>query len=474
MKVIDTIYINGEFIKPHGTEVADLINPSTNEVIGKLSLGDEIDTRKAVESATAAFQLTSKYTKKERSEILQALGGAVERRTKALIDAMLLEYGATRQFVTFGMKLSALSFSNYAQVMNDFDFEPTAGKTKVRLEPVGVVGIITPWNSSTGFICNKLATAIAAGCTAVIKPSEMSGIQTQVLIEALHEAGVPKGIFNFVNGRGNVVGTEISRNPGISKISFTGSTVVGKGIIREASETLKRVTLELGGKSPNIILDDADFTQAIPHAVTLAFNNSGQACIVGSRLLVPENRLEETKKIIKQTVEKLRIGDPNKGETDIGPMVSVKQYDRVQSYIKAGIDEGAELLIGGLGHPQGLEKGNFVKPTVFVHANNDMKIAREEIFGPVLSVITYKTEEEAIKIANDTTYGLAAYVSSSNQERAKKVAAQLQAGRVSINKAGHDPLAPFGGFKQSGLGREYGVFGLEEYVESKAILEEHA
>jgi aldehyde dehydrogenase (NAD+) len=299
----------------------------------------------------------------------------------------------------------------------------------------------------------------------------MSAQQTQLITECLHEAGLPKGVFNIVNGLGEVVGAEISRNPDIAKISFTGSTNVGKIIAKEAINTMKRVTLELGGKSPNIILDDANFSEAIPLAIAAAYMNSGQACIAGTRLLVPENKLEEVKTLIKEVVSKTIVGDPKNETTSVGPMVSNKQYDRVQDYIETGINEGAEVLVGGLGKPEGLEKGNFVKPTVFIHVNNQMRIAREEIFGPVLSIITYKTEEEAIEIANDTTYGLQAYVSSSNKERAHKVASQINAGRVQINGIGHDPMAPFGGFKQSGIGREFGVLGLEAYLEPRALIQ---
>jgi len=344
------------------------------------------------------------------------------------------------------------------------------GESEVQMTPIGVVGIIIPWNSSNGFICGKLSTAIAAGCATVIKPSEMSAQQTQLITECLHEAGLPKGVFNIVNGLGEIVGAEISRNPDVAKISFTGSTIVGKIIAREAVNTMKRVTLELGGKSPNIILDDADFSKAIPLAMAAAYMNSGQACIAGTRLLVPENKLEEVKALIKNHVVNIVAGDPKNSNTTVGPMVSNKQYERVQSYIQIGIDEGAEILIGGLGKPEGLEKGNFVKPTVFVNVKNSMRIAQEEIFGPVLSIITYTTEEEAIKIANDTTYGLQAYVSSSNEDRAYKVASQINAGRVQINGIKHDPMAPFGGFKQSGIGREFGTIGLEAYLEPKALI----
>lgn len=470
MKTIDKIYVNGAFITPHGTEIFDLISPVTNELIGQVRLGDEEDTRLAIESAKAAFESFSKTTKEERIGYLQRLHDAVAKRSDELTRAMIEEYGGPVQFSGLISEYAAKAFSSAIEILNTFEFVRKAGSSKVIMEPLGVAGIITPWNASNTFICGKLATAISAGCTAVIKPSEMSAMQTQIITECLHEAGLPAGVFNIVNGRGEVVGAEMTSNPGISKISFTGSTAVGKTIARGAVDTMKRVTLELGGKSPNVILDDADFEKAIPMSIIAAFMNSGQACIAGTRLLVPEDRLEEVKELVKATVAHFKVGDPAEEGTAIGPMVSKKQYDRVQQYIKLGIEEGAELLIGGEGHPEGLEAGNFVKPTVFTRVTNNMRIAREEIFGPVLSILTYQTEEEAIAIANDTLYGLQAYVSSSDVERANRVAGRINAGRVLINGLGHDPLAPFGGFKQSGIGREGGSYGLDAYLEPKTII----
>lgn len=470
MKTIDKIYINGAFVSPHGTEIFDLISPTTNTLIGKVTLGDEEDTRKAIESAKAALPAFSKTTKEERIDYLQRLHDAVVKRTDELTAAMVLEYGGTFQFSKMITEYAVKAFLQAIETLKSFDFVRTAGNSKVIMEPLGIAGIITPWNASNSFITGKLATAISAGCTAVIKPSEMSAIQTQVLLECLHEAGLPAGVFNVVNGRGDVVGAEITRHPDIAKISFTGSTIVGKSIAREAVDTMKRITLELGGKSPNILLEDADFEQSIPLAVMAAFMNSGQACIAGTRLLVPENRIEEVKKLVSEAVSKIKVGNPADEDTMIGPMVSKKQYERVQQYIKLGLEEGAELLTGGAGQPTGLEAGNFVKPTVFVKVNNNMRIAREEIFGPVLSIITYKDEAEAISIANDTVYGLQAYVSSASLESAQRVASQINAGRVLINGLNHDPFAPFGGFKQSGIGRELGTYGLEAYLEPKSII----
>jgi aldehyde dehydrogenase (NAD+) len=470
MKTINQIYIDGKFVTPHGSEVFNLISPTTNRQIGQVTLGDEEDTRNAIASAKAAFAHFSKTTKEERIGYLQRLHDSVAKRSEEMTQVMVEEYGGTLQFSRMIVEISKRAFLNAIKTLSSFEFITKVGNSKVILEPMGVAGIITPWNASYLFVCNKLATAISAGCTVVIKPSEMSAIQTQVLTEALHEAGLPAGVFNIVNGRGDVVGAELTRHPDIAKISFTGSTVVGKTIARGAVDTMKRVTLELGGKSPNILLDDADLEKAIPIAIMAAFMNSGQACIAGTRLLVAENHLEEVEKLVKATVEQYKVGNPADEGTAIGPMVSKKQYDRVQQYIKLGIEEGAELLIGGEGQPEGLEAGNFVKPTVFTRVTNDMRIAREEIFGPVLSILTYQTEAEAIAIANDTSYGLQAYISSTNIERANRVASQINAGMVLINGLNNDALAPFGGFKQSGIGRENGVYGLEAYLEPKTVI----
>ncbi|MFC3161242.1 aldehyde dehydrogenase (NAD+) [Chryseobacterium arachidis] len=470
MKTVDKIYINGEFVKPHGTEVLDLINPSDHQKIGEVILADEWDTRNAIAAAKEAFKTFSKSTVDERIEYLERLKNAVQKREKDLTDIMIQEYGGTFQFCSVSNQYTGSWFDTMIAAIRTFEFEKNINNSTVVLQPVGVVGIITPWNASNSSVCSKVATAIAAGCTVVIKPSEMSSLQTQVLMEAFHDAGLPKGIINFVTGLGNVVGTELTHNPDISKISFTGSTAVGKIIAKTAVDTMKRVTLELGGKSPNIILDDTNLEEVIPTAVFGAYMNSGQACIAPTRLLVPESKLEEVNAIAKAAAEKVIVGMPENPDTNVGPMVSVKQFERVQNYIRIGLEEGATLLAGGVGKPEGLEAGNFVKATIFTNVNNKMRIAQEEIFGPVLSIIPYKTEEEAIEIANDTPYGLAAYISSEDPERAKKVASQIDAGRVCINGFRHDPMLPFGGFKQSGIGREYGVYGLDAYLEAKAIL----
>jgi aldehyde dehydrogenase (NAD+) len=470
MKIVNQVYINGEFVTPHGTEILDLINPSNNQKIGEVTLADETDTKKAIAAAKEAFRTFSSSSVEERIRYLAKLKTEVEKRQQDFTDIMIEEYGGTHQFVTMSNKHTGAWFDSMIEVLTTYEFEKTINTSLVKLQPVGVVGIITPWNASNSSVCSKVATAIAAGCTVVIKPSEMSALQTQVLMEAFHDAVLPKGIINFVTGLGNVVGTELTTHPDVSKISFTGSTAVGKLIAKTAVDTMKRVTLELGGKSPNIILDDADLEKAIPTAVYGAYMNSGQACIAPTRLLVPADQLDEVNAIAKSVAENMMVGLPQNEDTHIGPMVSVKQFERVQNYIKIGLEEGATLLAGGEGKPEGLENGNFVKATIFTNVNNKMRIAQEEIFGPVLSIIPYKTEEEAIVIANDSPYGLAAYVSSADENRAMRIASQIDAGRVCINGFSHDPLVPFGGFKQSGIGREYGVYGLEAYLEPKSIL----
>ena len=470
MKQVNKIYINGKFVNPHGTEILEIINPSDNKKIGEAILADETDVRNAVVTAKEAFKTFSQTTVEERVLHLKKLKEAVEKKQDELTEIMIEEYGGTRQFSTISSRYTGSWFDSMAEVLKNFKFGKMINSSLVKLQPVGVVGMITPWNASSSSIASKVATAIAAGCTSVIKASEMSSLQTMVLMEAFHEAGLPEGAVNFVTGLGNVVGTELIRNPDVAKISFTGSTAVGKMIAGNAACTMKRVTLELGGKSPNIILDDADLDQVIPMAVYGAYMNSGQACIAPTRLLVPEHKLDQVNRIAKMTAEQMVVGLPQDEKTQIGPMVSVRQYERVQSFIEAGLEEGALLLAGGPGKPQGLEAGNFVKPTIFTGVKNDMKIAREEIFGPVLSIISYKNEEEAIAIANDTPYGLAAYISSSDPERAMDIASKIDAGRICINGFSHDPMVPFGGFKQSGIGREYGEFGLQHYLEAKAIL----
>ena len=428
MRTINRVYINGEFVKPYGTEVQELINPSTREIIGRVTLGNEEDAKRAIAAAKKAFKTFSRTSVEERSQILQRLHDAVMRKLEVLMEANINEYGAPKPAAIGRVKLAAMNFLDTKEALEEFNFVKYIGKAKVVAEPIGVIGIITPWNATYSQITAKLASAIAAGCPVVIKPSELSAIQAHLITECFHEADIPTGVINVVHGLGQTVGFELTRNPDIAMITFTGSTRTGKEIRRGAVDSMKRVTLELGGKSPNIILDDADFSTAIPTAVRQCYNNNGQACVAGTRLLVPKQRREEVKQIAKETV-----------------------------------------VIGGLGHPEGMEQGYFVKPTVFAQVTEDMTIAKEEIFGPVLSILTYETEEEAIEMANNTDYGLGAYVSSSDIEKANEMATQIAAGVVLINGAGFEMKAPFGGFKQSGLGREYGLHGLEECLETKTI-----
>ena len=471
MKTITTHYIDGAFVESHGREVMDSINPSNGKVIGRAMLGDEEDARRAIAAAKRAFGSFAGTTKEERANVLRRLHEVVAARIDDLTSAMVEEYGGTVQFSELIVQMAADSFLQAETALQQLPLTRTWNKTTISFVPVGVSGLITAWNSNALFVCLKLASAVAAGCTVVVKPSELSSLQTQVLLECLHQAGLPKGVYNVVTGRGDTVGAELVRNPDVAKISFTGSLAVGERIMRDGAATMKRVTLELGGKSPNILLDDADLDMAIPRALGIAFLNSGQACAAGTRLLVPKSRFDAVKRKIVDTMPAFPVGDPADQKTAIGPMVTQKQYERVQSYIRKGIEEGAEVLVGGEGHPRGLEAGHFVKPTVFVNVSNDMTIAREEIFGPVLSVITYETEDEAIRIANDTNFGLHGFVSGTDLQRARRVASQILAGRVAINGMLNDPQAPWGGFKHSGVGREFGTFGIEAFLESRTILE---
>jgi aldehyde dehydrogenase (NAD+) len=471
MRAITKHYIDGAFVESHGRKVMESINPTNQQVLGSVMLGDEEDARRAIAAAKRAFHTYSRTTKRDRLEILRRMHEVTSARARDFTDAMVSEYGGVSKFASLIVQTGVEAFREAEKALQSLQLERKWDKTTVLLAPVGVAGLITAWNANALFVCLKTASALAAGCTVVLKPSEMSFLQTQVLLDCLHEAELPNGILNVVNGLGDTVGAELVRNPDVHKISFTGSAAVGEKIMRDGAATMKRVTLELGGKSPNILLDDADFGQAIPMALGIAFLNSGQACAAGTRLLVPNSRLEEAKQTIIDAMRAFTVGDPADPKTAVGPMVSKKQYERVQSYIRKGIEEGAEVLVGGEGHPRGLERGNFVKPTVFANVSNDMTIAQEEIFGPVLSVIAYDTVDEAVSIANDSKYGLHAFVNGSDLLRARHVAGQILAGRVVINGMRDDPQAPWGGFKHSGIGREYGAFGIEAFLEPRAILE---
>ena len=468
---IKTHYIDGAFVESHGKEVMDVIRPTDGQVIARVTLGDKEDTRRAIGAAKRAFATFGRTTKEERADTLRRLHRAVSARLDDLTAAMVEEYGGVVQFARLIVESGVNAFPAAEKGLEDLPLTRSWGRTTVTLEPVGVAGLITAWNANTLFICLKLASAVAAGCTVVIKPSEVSSLQTQVMIECLDAAKLPKGVCNVVIGRGDVVGAELVRNPDVAKISFTGSVEVGQSIMRDGAATMKRVTLEFGGKSRTILLDDAALDKAIPAALVLAFMNSGQASAAGTRLIVPKSRLDVVKRAIVDAMPSFAVGAPADPKTAVGPMVSQKQYERIQSYIRKGIEEGAEVLVGGEGRPEGFEAGYFVKPTIFVNVKNDMTIAQEEIFGPVLCVITYDSEDEAIRIANDSKYGLHAAVLGTDLQRARRVASQIRAGRVVINGMTDDPQAPWGGFKFSGVGREYGQYGMEAFLETRAILE---
>lgn len=468
MRHIEQIFINGEFVTPHGTERFDLYNPATAQVFGQVRLADEHDAERAIAAAKAAFPAWAKTTCEERIVALKRMHTAVAARHDELLEAIIEEYGAPASRSAWMASYPADVIAQAIDALESFEFTTQTGAATVQMTPLGVAGLITPWNSDAGFICGKLAAALAAGCTAVIKPSEMSAWQTQIITEALSEAGLPAGVFNIVTGRGETVGETISRHPDVAKISFTGSTNTGKAILRNAAESFKRVTLELGGKSPTIVLEDADLAHAVPLAIQAGLMNSGQACVAGTRILVPHSRKAECETALAEAMAAVKSGDPRDLATEVGPMVSEKQWLRVQGYIRKGTEEGARLLAGGEGLPDGTQNGWFVRPTLFTDVDNQMTIARDEIFGPVLSIITYRDEDEAIAIANDTDYGLSALVLGG--ERASAVAQQIESGRVLVNTLAHEPKAPFGGFKHSGVGREMGAWGISAFMEPKTII----
>ncbi|TGL36816.1 aldehyde dehydrogenase family protein [Leptospira koniambonensis] len=473
MKIITTHYIDGKFIESKGKETLDLISPINKKVIGRVTLGNREDVSLAVNAAKVSFLNWSMTTIEERKKYLQAIYESLQSRRKDHIDAIMEEYaGRTLAGAAASVDAAIQTYKTVQQLIDKVPFSRNFGEAEIVLRPIGVAALITPWNADLFNTAIKIAPALAAGCTVVVKPSELSAIQTNVMLECIDKAGLPSGVINVVNGLGEVVGQEMITHPFVDKISFTGSTIVGKHILRAAVDTMKRVTLELGGKSATILLDDADLEEAIPFSLRAAFMNNGQACIAGTRLLIPESRAEEIKSMLKKAALNIKVGNPSESDTVIGPLVSEKQWIRVQNYIKKGIDEGAEVLIGGLGSPDGLEDGYFTKPTIFVNVKNSMQIAQEEIFGPVLSVITYESEEEAIKISNDSPYGLFAWISGKDKSRAKRVAERIEAGGVMINEfknVAAYPEIPAGGMKQSGIGRELGVYGIEEYLQTQSI-----
>ncbi len=466
---LDQAYIDGAFVPVQGSERLEIVNPATEQAIGTVVLANRDDARRAIAAANRAQPGLANSTKAQRIEMLRRLEAAVLARSDQIRDATIEEYGGPLGRSQWVSNYASQCFATTAQMLGDYAFERRLGEAAVVMEPIGVAGLIAPWNSAAGSICSKLASAIAAGCASVVKPSELGPLQAQVVTEALHDARLPAGVVNVLLGRGGDVGDEIATHPGIAKISFTGSTQTGKRIARAGLDTLKRVSLALSGKSATLILDDADLAIALPMALNAAFMNNGQACVAGTRLLVPNVHMTEVIEGLRHAVAALRVGDPRDAATAVGPLASQVQFERVQQFIRRGLAQGATLVAGGEGRPDGLDKGWFVRPTVFAGVRNDMDIAREEIFGPVLSVIGYDDEDEAVEIANDSIYGLQAYVFSSQPQRARRVASRLRAGTVLVNRIAPDLIAPFGGVRQSGIGREFGVFGMEAFLEPKTV-----
>lgn len=463
-------YINGAWRDPAVANTVDVINPATEQSIGQISLGSAADVDAAVAAARAAFPLYSATSREERLALLDRILEIYKRRAHEFAHIISQEMGAPIKLATAAQAAAAVAhFTHARRVLTDYAFEETVSKSLVVREPIGVCALITPWNWPINQIACKVAPALAAGCTMVLKPSEIAPMSALLLAEVLHEAGVPAGVFNLVNGDGATVGDALSRHPDVDMVSFTGSTRAGVLVAKAAADTVKRVTQELGGKSANIILDDADLKTAIAGGVRGCFGNSGQSCNAPTRMFVPRAMLSDAETMARAVVERIVVGDPASEGTSMGPVVSAAQYERVQKLIGAGIDEGATVLVGGPGKPNGLETGYYVKPTIFTNVTNTMRVAREEIFGPVLVMIPYDSEAEAIAAANDTPYGLSGYVWSGSTERALRVAKALRTGNVHINGGPVDHGAPFGGYKQSGNGREWGIFGLEDFLEVKAI-----
>ena len=470
MQVRDKIYIDGAWVPSTGTGTIDVTNSTTEEVMGRIPDGTPQDVDRAVKAARAAFPGWAATSKEERGKYLQRITEGLSARMEDIATVVAGEVGMPQnlsRMIQAG--LPAMTFGSMAQIVDGFPFEEQVGNSAIVREPVGVVGAITPWNYPLHQIAAKVAPALAAGCTVVLKPSEVAPLNAFILAEIVEEVGLPHGVFNLVTGVGPVVGEAIAAHPDVDMVSFTGSTRAGRRVSELASQTVKRVALELGGKSPNVILDDADLERAVVDGVGKCYLNSGQTCSALTRMIVPRSKLGEVEAIAAKAAETYTTGDPFDSGTRLGPLVSAVQRERVRNYINKGVEEGARLVTGGAEAPEGLDRGYFVRPTVFSDVRTDMTIAQEEIFGPVLAIIPYDTEDEAVEIANDTIYGLAGGVWSGDPERAKAVARRIRTGQVEVNGGSFNPMAPFGGYKQSGHGRELGKFGLEEYLEVKSL-----
>jgi acyl-CoA reductase-like NAD-dependent aldehyde dehydrogenase len=468
--VREKIYIGGEWVQSAGGGVIEVVNPTTEQVVGSVPDGTVEDVEKAVAAARAAFEGWAQTPVQERADWMQGIAEGLSARMDEIAELIAQEVGMPIKLSNIIQAgLPATTFASIPQLLAEVPWEEQIGNSLVVREPVGVVGAITPWNYPLHQIAAKVAPAMAVGCTVILKPSQVAPLNAALLAEVIDEVGMPAGVFNLVTGRGSVIGEALALNPDVDAISFTGSTAAGRRVSEAAAGTIKRVALELGGKSPNILLEDADFEQAIQDGVSKCFLNSGQTCSALTRMLVPRARLAEAEQIAAAVAEQFKPGDPFEPATTLGPLVSEDQREQVREYIRKGIDDGAKLLTGGAEPPEGLEHGYFVAPTVFSEVTPQMTIAREEIFGPVLALMPYEDEDDAVEIANDTIYGLAGGVWSGDPEHAKKVALRIRTGQLEINGGAFNPLAPFGGYKQSGYGRELGRFGVEEFLQVKSL-----
>ncbi|MCP5302933.1 MAG: aldehyde dehydrogenase family protein [Pseudomonadales bacterium] len=471
MKGYDNFYINGEWVSPITERMQDVINPATEQVIGRVALGSAADVENAVAAARVAFETWSQTSVEERLALLERIITLYSERMEEMAQAISSEMGAPIRLARNSQApIGLVHFKTVRKVLQSYDFEESLGGSQLVKEPIGVCGFITPWNWPMNQIACKVAPALACGCTMVLKPSELAPISANLFAQIMHDAGVPPGVFNMVNGDGLGVGAALTAHPDVDMVSLTGSTRAGIQVSKAAADTVKRVALELGGKSPNIILEDTDFDAAVAAGATECFRNTGQSCNAPTRMLVPARLHDRAVEIAKATAEETIAGDPQSKQTVIGPLANSAQFSKVQSMIQAAIDEGSELVAGGVGRPDGLERGYFVKATVFANVKNDMLVAREEVFGPVLAIMPYQDEDEAVAIANDSPYGLAGYVQSGDIEHARAIARKIRAGTIFLNGNNFDPNAPFGGYKQSGNGREWGSFAFHDFLELKGIV----